>query len=228
MRRHRKSRRPPAPSHRRVINPIRGRNSVNSPSGFLYLSYEMRRPFISHSYGIVGTSCLRIREQQPASARRHNRHMHHDHHAADMPGSIETADAGTLNGSGRARQPKLRQPADRPAGQRDHVVSTARSRHHQRGDSGIFHWPQQRRLLARPRRQGQARRNIPVRKLGIVVCKTEFPALGMRDNISIREVRTRSGKPGQSADRSSRTTGPPRDARPAANGCRRRQAGGND
>jgi hypothetical protein len=52
---HRKSRRLPAPSHRRGIRANRTKPEVTR-SRSLYLSYESERRPVSHSYGMAGTS----------------------------------------------------------------------------------------------------------------------------------------------------------------------------
>jgi hypothetical protein len=52
---HRKSRRLPAPSHRRGIRAERTKPEVTR-SRSLYLSYETERRPVSHSYGMAGTS----------------------------------------------------------------------------------------------------------------------------------------------------------------------------
>jgi len=54
------------------------------------------------------------------------------------------------------------------------------------------------------------------------VSAAAFPAPGMRDHISIRAIRTRSGKPGQCADRAAAPVDAPCGPRPAADRCHHR------
>ena len=157
-----------------------------------------------------------------------HRSTRNDRRGTDQPRAFAAAAAGTFDRRDRARQRAFPPIVRRCARDRRRAISASRSRHRQRGDPGIFRRPQPRGLLACPRRQREDWRNFPVRKLGTVVREKKFPASGMRDHISVGEVRTRSGKSGQCVCRSSRTIDSPCDPRSAANGCLRRQTGGND
>jgi hypothetical protein len=78
-------------------------------------------------------------------------------------------------------------------------------------------------FLDRPRRQGPGWRNFPVPVFRAGVCKAEEPASGVRNDISIREVRTRPGKQRQSAGAAPQAGDPPFEAASPAVGRRHRK-----
>ena len=139
----------------------------------------MQRPSISHSYGVVGKSCAsNSRRGHPRPSRYRTRSKSGtfpSRSRSDILSNRSTsaaAQASTTPGTPIAsacdraaiRRPrhataKARRPTNprsvEPPSRSHHAISAARSRHHQRSDPGIFHRPQQGRVLGCPRRQGQ-------------------------------------------------------------------------
>ncbi len=194
----------------------------------------MRRPSISHSYGVIGTSCLRVREET-AARRRPNKFVRRTLSSQSTLCTMITMQL-TCPDLLKRRAPGRSSAALEPDGKSSSILPIDQpasvTTSFQPLDPGIVNETIPAFFIGRNKDGLWLARDVRGKLGGIFLFESSALSFARRNSrpsgcatiFPSERFRARPGKPGQSADRAPRTIGPPRDARLAANGCHRRQA----